>query len=194
MFKRSIILVPFLLILSACGPIIGQMMKMSEGVKYFKVVAGDISVLERGKNVLVVGPFGKEPGAYHIARGDDAAMFFQEIEATEYLDAELYVGRRYGDLSEMVSSLRSMEQAAMMKELHLRVAPDLLLFGTILERETIVAPTRGIIMQVAYRLEFYDPASRASTIVEVKVKEHFRDCIKLIVSEIVRQAGAGLPG
>jgi hypothetical protein len=189
MFKRSIILIPFLLILSSCGPIIGQMMKMSEGVKYFKVVAGDISILDRGKNVLVVGPFDKEPGAYHIAQGDDAAMFFNEITAAKYMDAELYIGRKYGDLSEMVSSLRSMEQATIMKELHLQAEPDLLMFGTIIERATIVAPARGIIMEVAYRLEFYDPASKASTIVEVKVKEHFKDCIKLIVSEIVRQAG-----
>jgi hypothetical protein len=190
MFKRSIILIPFLLILSSCGPIIGQMMKMSEGVKYFKVVAGDISILDRGKNVLVVGPFDKESGAYHIAQGADAAMFFNEITEAKYMDAELYIGRKYGDLSEMVSSLRSMEQATIMKELHLQAEPDLLMFGTIIERATIVAPARGIIMEVAYRLEFYDPASKASTVVEVKVKEHFKDCIKLIVSEIVRQTAA----
>ena len=188
MLMRSIILIPFLIMLSSCGPIIGQMMKMSEGVKYFKVVAGDISVVNGKENVLVVGPFIKLPGAYHIATGDDAAMFFQEINALNDVNGELYIGRKYGDLPEMVSSLRSLGQETIMKEMNLKVKPDLLLFGTIMERKTIVAPMRGIIMQVAYRLEFYDPASRASTIVEVKVKEHFKDCTKVIVSEIIHQA------
>ena len=188
MLMRSIILIPFLLMLSSCGPIIGQMMKVSEGIKSFRVIAGDISVLKGKKDVLVVGPFAKEPGAYHIATGDDAAMFYQEINALNNVDAQLYIGPRYGDIKEMVDSLRSLDQARLVGELHLKKEPDLLLFGTIMERDTIVAPMRGIIMQVAYRLEFHDPASKSSVVVEVKIKEHFKDCIKSIVAELVRQS------
>jgi hypothetical protein len=77
-------------------------------------------------------------------------------------------------------------------EFNLKNEPDLVMFGTVLERETIVAPTRGIIMQVGYRLEFYNPATNGSTIIEITVKKHFKDCIKLVVSEIIRRAENGL--
>ena len=127
----------------------------------------------------------EEKISQHIAQQEN---HFQEINALNNVSGELYMGRKYGDLPEMVSSLRSLGQDSLKKDLNLKAKPDLLLFGTILERETIVAPMRGIIMQVAYRLEFYDPSNRASTIVEVKVKEHFKDCTKVIVSEIIRQA------
>ena len=187
MLKRSIVLIPLLLILSSCGPIIGQVMRISEGVKSFKVVEGDLSALQGKKSVLVVGPFAKEADAFYIARGDDAAMFYNEILAAKYMEAELYIGPRYGDLSEMAASLRSMDQGAMQKELHLKATPDLLMFGTVLTRDTIVAPMRGIIMQVGYRLEFYDQTSKTSTIIEIEVKDHFKDCIKTIVAEIARQ-------
>lgn len=70
MLKRIAVLMPLVMLLSSCGPIIGQMMRFSEGVKDFKVVEGDLAVLSRGRNILVVGPFDKVPGAYYIARGD----------------------------------------------------------------------------------------------------------------------------
>ncbi|HSH12992.1 MAG TPA: hypothetical protein VLA15_04560, partial [Desulfurivibrionaceae bacterium] len=66
----------------------------------------------------------------------------------------------------------------------------LVMFGTVLSRETIVAPTRGIIMEVGYRLEFYNPANGQSTVVEITVHEHVKDCIKLVVEELANRAAA----
>ena len=179
---------PLMLLLSSCGPIIGQMMKMSEGVKDFKVVGGDNASLSQGRNILVVGPFDKAPGAYYIARGDEAGMFFQEFNNNGFFKSELHIGNRYGDLQEAASSIRSKSAAQLKAAFGLEASPDLVMFGTILERETIVAPTRGIIMQVSYRLEFFDTASSASTIIEITIKDHFKDCVKLVISEIIRQA------
>ncbi|MDT8335305.1 MAG: hypothetical protein RQ753_06385 [Desulfurivibrionaceae bacterium] len=188
MLKRFALALPLLLLLSSCGPIIGQLMKVSEGVKDFRVTAGDLGEIARARNILVAGPFAREAGAYYIARGDEAGMFFQEINNTGKLDAELYVGKRYGDLTEMVSSLRSMSPEELKDEVDLPTEPDLVLFGTILERKTIVAPARGIIMRVGYRLEFYNPATNGSTVIEITVKDRFRDCVKLVVAEVLRRA------
>jgi hypothetical protein len=189
MLKKLAVLMPLLLLLSSCGPIIGQLMKVSEGVKDFRVVAGDIADFKTARNILVVGPFAKAPGAYYIARGDEAGMFFQEINNTDTLHAELHIGKRYGDLAEMASSIRSKSSSQLKSEMDLQTEPDLVMFGTILARDTIVAPTRGIIMRVSYRLELFNPATNGSTVVEITVKDHFRDCIKLVVTEMLRQAG-----
>jgi len=188
MWKRIVFVMPLLLLLSSCGPIIGQLMRASEGVKDFRVTAGSLADVAQAKNILVVGPFAREAGAYYIARGDEAGMFFQEINNTGKLRAELHIGDRFGDLAETAASLRSMSPSQLKEQLGLKGEPDLVLFGTILERETIVAPTRGIIMQVAYRLEFFNPATNGSTIVEIKVKKHFKDCVNLVVNEIMRRA------
>lgn len=184
MLKRLAVLMVSLLLLSSCGPIIGQLMKVSEGVKDFRVIAGNPGELGKARNILVVGPFAKAPGAYYIARGDEAGMFFQEINQAGVLHAELHIGRRYGDLAEMASTIRSKSPAQLKSELGLQTEPDLVLFGTILERDTIVAPTRGIIMQVGYRLEFFNPATNGSMVIEITVKDHFKDCVKLVVAEL----------
>ncbi len=194
MLKRIAVLLPLLLVLSSCGPIIGQLMKASEGVKDFRVISGNLAELKTARNILVVGPFAKAPGAYYIARGDEAGLFFQEINNTDELRAELYIGKRYGDLTEMVSAIRSKSSVQLKNELGLQNEPDLVLFATILERETIVAPARGIIMRVGYRLELFNPATNGSTVVEIIVKEHFKDCVKLVVGEMLRQAGIAAGG
>ena len=117
MLKRLAGLMPLLLLLSSCGPIIGQLMKVSEGVKDFRVISGNLAELDKARNILVVGPFAKAPGAYYIARGDEAGMFSQEINNTDNLHAELYIGNRYGDLAEMVSSIKSKSSAQLKKEI-----------------------------------------------------------------------------
>ncbi len=188
MLKRILVLMPLLLVISSCGPIIGQLMKASEGVKDFRVISGNPGELKTARNILVVGPFAKAPGAYYIARGDEAGMFFQEINNTDKLHAELHIGQRFGDLAQMVSTIRSKSPAQLKNEMGLQNQPDLVLFATILERETIVAPTRGIIMRVGYRLELFNPATNGSTVLEIIVKDHFKDCVKLVVGEMLRQA------
>ena len=65
--------------------------------------------------------------------------------------------------------------------MQLEYRPDYLLFGTILQREMTVAPTRGLVMTVGYRLEFYHLATGESTVVEATVRDLFPDCIPSIV-------------
>ena len=191
MLKRLAFIIPLLLVLSSCGPIIGQMMKISEGVKDFKLVSGDLkSLSQKGLNILAVGPFDKTPDAYYIARGDEAGMFFQEFNNNGHFKSELHIGRRYGDLQEAAAKIRSKSAAQLKSDFGLKAEPDLVMFGTVLDRQTIVAPTRGIIMQVSYRLEFFNTASKASTVIEITVKDHFKDCVKMVISEIISQAEA----
>lgn len=46
-------------------------------------------------------------------------------------------------------------------------------------------------MRVGYRLELFNPVSNSSTVLAITVKEHFKDCVKLVVAEMFRQAGLG---
>lgn len=178
-----------LLSLSGCGPIIGQLMRASEGVKDFKVIHGDLAQLQAGGNLLVVGPFAKAPGAYYFSRGDDAAAFPEAIRKTGLFATELYIGPKFTD-RDKVNSLRHLSGQQIRRELSLGSEPDVIMYGTILERDTIVAPTRGIIMRVGYRLEFVNLADKSSVVVEVTVKEPFRDCITAAAAEVAKQANA----
>ncbi len=187
--KKVLITLPLLFLVVSCGPLIGQMMKMSEGVKSFKVVEGDLGAVLNGKKIIVVGPFSKAPGAFYIARGDEAAEFALVLNKVEGMTSDIYMGSRHGDIGKTAASLPSMTGSEIKNKLGISYAPEIVLTGTILERETIVAPTRGIIMQVGYRLEFTDTVSRAKTVVEIVVKDHFRDCIETVVGELLAVAG-----
>jgi hypothetical protein len=190
MIKRLWLLVPLLFSLVACGPIIGQLMRMADGVKNFQVVKGDLSVLKKGQKILVVGPFETAPGAWDIARGDDAVFFYNEFNRAGYFPAELHMGDRYGKAAKTVAEVKGKSAAQLKVDYQLDNEPGVVMFGTVLSRDTIVAPTRGIIMEVAYRLEFYDPADGKSTVVEITVHEHIKDCIKLVVDELAHRAAA----
>lgn len=193
MLKRLLLVVPLLLSLVSCGPIVGQLMRMADGVKNFKVVAGDLSALKKGQKILVVGPFETAPGAWDIARGDDAVFFYNEFNLTKNYAAELHMGDRYGRAAQTVTEVKSKSATQMKADYKLEAEPGLVMFGTVLSRETIVAPTRGIIMEVAYRLEFYNPANGKSAVVEITVHEHFKDCIKVAVEELAHRAAATKP-
>lgn len=117
-------------------------------------------------------------------------MFFEEFNNNGFFKSELHFGKLYGDLQAAAASIRSQSGAQLKTAYGLEEEPDLVMFGTVLERQNIVAPTRGIIMQVAYRLEFFNPAGKAPTVIEITVKEHFKDCIKQVIAEIIRQAEA----
>lgn len=186
--RNMLVLAVLFAFVTSCGPVIGQLMRMSEGIKDFNVSAGKLSDLKKGQNLLVVGPFDKTDKAFYIARGDEAAAFPVEFEKTGFFKAESYIGNKYKDISEMTSAIRSKSAADLKRDLGLKRQPDVIMFGTILERETIVAPTRGIIMSVGYRLEFFNLKTKSSTIVEVSVKDHFSKCIARVAQEIVAKA------
>lgn len=183
--KITRILLPMLLLLLAgCGPIIGQMMKLSEGVQEFRVTKGSLNDLQPGLPVLVVGPFAKAPGAYYVCRGEDASQFTDAFGEAGLFPTEVHVVSRNEDPATTEKTLRSESAAQIRTSLGVAKTPRYLLFGTILHRQTIVAPTRGLIMAVGYRLEFYDLTTRRSTILEMAVKEPVEHCIPDLVKTL----------
>ena len=175
-----------LLSLSGCGPIIGQLMRVSEGVQSFQVIHGNLNQLKAGSNLLVVGPFDKAKGAYYLSRGDDAAAFPEAIKETGLFKTDLYIGPKFTN-RDKINSLRHMSGKQISQELNLKNVPDYIMYGTILERDTIVAPTRGLIMRVGYRLEFVNLENKSSVVILVTVKKPFRDCIAAIAGEVAKQ-------
>ncbi len=75
--------------------------------------------------------------------------------------------------------------AQIQAELGLAEAPDLLMTGVILQRSTIAAPAQGVLMDVGYRLEFYDLQRPQTTQVDVRVKDLFQECITAVVDELM---------
>ena len=188
MRKTSLFLLFSLLFLSvSCGPIIGQLTRLGDGFKTFEVESGTLDGVKKGSRILVVGPFSVSGSGYHIARGDDSAFFYREFVRNGYLAPELYVGDKNSDPEELKSSLRSLRPDELKTKLGLENAPDLILFGDITERSTFVAPTRGILQRVGYRLEIVNAADGSSTVINAVVRARFRDCPGLIVDELIRR-------
>jgi len=187
MKTRIILTLLFLLTLSACGPIIGQMMKASEGISQFDVISGSLTSLSPEGSLLVYGPFAKTKDAFYISRGEDAANFAAELKDQGVIQTRLFIERNFDRLEQTANELRGKTPEQIQNDLGLERRPNIILFGTILHRKTIIAPARGVIMDVGYRLEFYDLGSRKSTIVEVSIKDLAEDCIPRIVEEIVRR-------
>lgn len=188
--KRLLVILPLFLTLVSCGPIIGQLMRIADGVKNFQVIQGDLAALKKGQKILVVGPFETAPDAWDIARGDDAVLFYNEFNRSGFYVAEVHMGDRYGKADKTVAEVKGKSASQLKADYQLEGEPGLVMFGTVLSRETVVAPARGIIMEVGYRLEFYNPADGKSAVVEITVHEHFKDCIKLVVEELAHRATA----
>lgn len=173
--------------ISGCGPIVGQLMRLSEGVKEFRVVEGDLSLLRDKKNLLVLGPFSISENAYYFSRGDDAAFMTAAMkEAKKFETTELYVGPKFR-ISNELTELKKKSPEVIKKELDLETAPDLLMYGTITERETIVAPARGIIMLLGYKLEFVDIDRKRNLVIEIKVKDHLKNVVETAANEIIKR-------
>ena len=56
--------------------------------------------------------------------------------------------------------------------------------GTITYRDTIVAPTRGVVMEVAYTLEWVKLDSGESVVMEVEAQDMFQDVAPAIAEAI----------
>ena len=189
--KRLLPLMLCLPLFVACGPILGQMMKASEGLKSFEVVDGNLSDLPEGKNLLVLGPFSITDEAFYIARGEDAANFSRGFKNSALFQTTLYIERQFDKVGDLEAKLRTSTPQQIKEMLDLKSPPDLILFGTILHRSTIVAPARGVVMDVGYRLEFIDLGTGSATIVEISVKELFEQCVPRVVSEVTRRTREG---
>ncbi|MCK4837674.1 MAG: hypothetical protein KAS94_02670 [Desulfobulbaceae bacterium] len=51
------------------------------------------------------------------------------------------------------------------------------------KRDHKIAPLRGVIVDVQYELEFYNPGSRQSILIDVAVEGVFKEDLKAIISE-----------
>lgn len=176
--------------LVGCGPIIGAGMVAGSGVKSFDVVAGDLQKLKPGSRVLVVGPFAKTESAYYICRGEEAANFTTAFNSAGLFQADFYLGDRFEDSQEWLNALKLKTPAQLQTEFGLQDAPDLLLSGVILQRSTVAAPMQGVLMDVAYRLEFFDLRTQQVTSIEVQVKDLFQKCITSVVSDLAARVTA----
>lgn len=189
-------------LLSSCGPISGQRIKASEGLKQYEVVSGDISKLRGVKNLLVFGPFigtgeqkqtciSGEDCLYpyrrdlkFVTKYNDAQRFAEGLKKAGLFNTELYLQVHYDKAEETVSRLKTMNSREIQAELNLRQSPETILFGMVSKRDLEVAPLRGVVVDVVYRLEFYDPDSRQSTLLDVAVKGLFEEDLKTVISEL----------
>jgi hypothetical protein len=191
MMKRLLLVLGAALLLAGCGPIFGQMTSMTDGVKDFRVVQGNLDRLAGDQTLLVYGPFAKTAEAFYICRGEDAAKFSGSLEGKGVFRTALYIERDFDHSERTADALRTRTPAELQEELGLDAPPDRILFGTILHRRTFVAPTRGVEMEVGYRLEFFDPDDKTSTVVDVAVKYLAEKTIPEIAGELARRIAAG---
>lgn len=177
------------LLLGACGPIIGGIMVAGNGVKEFRVTSGSLATLRPGAKLAIIGPFDKTPEAFYICRGEDDAYFATSFKQTGLFAAELAIPDRFPKQYPKVADWRGRTPAEVQQAFKLNAPPDYLLSGTILRRDMDAAPAQGVIMKVAFRLDFLELATGKTTTVEVEVQELFQDAIPEIVREFGRQLG-----
>ena len=182
-------LVLAVMLLGACGPIIGGMMVSSNGIKEFRVTSGNLATLRPGARLAIIGPFDKTPEAFYICRGEDDASFATSFKQNGLFAAELAIPDRFPKQSPKATDWRGKTPAEVQQALKLSAPPDYLMSGSILRRDMDAAPTRGVIMKVAFRLDFLELASGKTTTVEVDVQELFQNAIPEIAKELGRQMG-----
>jgi len=183
------VLVLAVMLLGACGPIIGGMMVAGNGVKDFRVVSGSLDTLRSGAKLAVIGPFDKTPEAFYICRGEDDAYFVSSFKQSGLFAAELAIPDRFPKQMPKAADWRGKSSAEIQQALQLSALPDYVMSGTILRREMVAAPVQGVIMKVAFRLDFLEVATDKSTSVEIDVQELFQDAVPAIAKELGRQMG-----
>ena len=177
------------LLLGGCGPIIGGMMVASNGIKSFKVTSGTLVTLRAGAKLAVIGPFDKTPEAFYICRGEDDAYFTSSFKQSGLFAAELAIPDRFPKQPPKASDWSGKSAGEIQQALKLTAAPDYVMSGTILRREMVAAPAQGVIMKVAFRLDFLEVATGKTTTVEADVQELFQKAVPAIATELGRQMG-----
>lgn len=176
-------------LLTACGPIAGQLMKLSEGVKSFAVTQGSLAALPKGGPLLVYAPFGRTPEAFVICKGETEDQFATALTRAGLFQGESYLERQSGAVTATAAWLRQATGAEIQQKFALRAPPGTILFGTLLKRETTVAPLRGVVVDEAYRLEFFNLATRQSVTVEIAVRELAEKSVTTAVAAVAEAWG-----
>jgi hypothetical protein len=178
-----------LLLLSACGPIIGSMMTSSNGIKEFRVVSGNLTALRPGARLAVLGPFATTSASFEICRGEEAAAFAASFNQTGLFATELAMTNRLAKPTPRSDDWRGQSPASVQKAMGLANPPDILMSATILYREMTAAPAQGVIMKVGYRLDFLELTSGQTTSVEISVQEMFQEAVPASVHELAKRMG-----
>jgi len=173
--------------LSGCGLIYGQLTKAGDGIKSFAVIQGDLASVKKGGELLVYAPFSKTDKAFYVARGEEAANFAAQLGKQGLFHAEYLFESDVDEVDKTAQNLRGMSSEAVQQYAGMDKAPRMILFGTLLERHESVAPTRGVLMDITYRLEFYEIATRKSTIIEVQVRHLAEESVKEVVKDLARR-------
>jgi hypothetical protein len=177
------------LLLGACGPIVGGIMVAGTGVKEFRVLNGSLATMRPGAKLAIIGPFDKTAEAFYICRGEDDATFAGSFKQSGLFTTELAIPDRFPKQLPKAADWRGKTPAEVQQALRLNTPPDYVMSGTILRREMVTAPMQGVIMDVAFRLEFLELATGKITTVETRVEDLFQDAIPAIVKEFGRQMG-----
>jgi hypothetical protein len=206
---RCFLLLTSCFLLSACGPLNSQLMKASEGLKSYEIVKGNIQELNGVKNILIVGPFLGVDEEHHmclpgkdgnfpsdsdiifISKHNDAQRFAAGFEKAGLFNTELYLEIYYDRIEETIKRLKTMSRIEIAKELKLKHAPEMILFGTVKKFAHKIAPLRAVIVDVQYELEFYNPDSRQSLVIDVAVLDAFGEDLQTIIQETKKRMDAG---
>jgi len=183
--------VALVMALTACGPIFGQLMRISEGVNKFEVKSGRLADLKGGGSLLVYAPFTKTDQAFFVCPGEIEDKFALSLNKAGVFKAEIYLERDPVRAATMRAGLKGKTPEQVRQELNLGTAPERILLGTLLRREMTVAPMRGVVMEEAYKLEFVDLRSGTSTIIEVEVRDLAEYCIPALISELAARLAKG---
>jgi hypothetical protein len=174
-----------LLAFTACGPILGQLSKTTEGTS-LRDVDGSPPAVKPGARLLILSPFPKTKDAFYIVKGEDEQKFADEFNRLDLFRAETLQGKSAATPGE-AKALASKSPAALKSELGLAYEPDLLLTGTLLNRKTYVAPMRGVVMSIGWRLVFTDLRNGRSWTVDAESKELAEDTIPRIAEQLARK-------
>lgn len=190
MKRRPTCLLPALFALfafSACGPLLGLASKTTEGTDV-RTIAGDPAAIKAGARLAILSPFPKTKDGFHIVKGEDERRFAEEFKQHGLFKAEATSGNAPAD-ADAAKALAAKTPAALKSELGLAAEPDVLLTGTLLYRKTYVAPMRGVVMAVSWRLVFTDLSSGRSWTLDAESKELAEETIPRIVERIGARVG-----
>ena len=187
--NRSLVVCCLVLVaaLTGCGPIIGQMMRATTGVKEFKVTQGSLADFRTVKQVVVFAPFEKDEAAYFLCRGEDEANLAQELQKEKLFTTEFFMEREYGKGPQTLAALRQKSPEEVQSLLKLTSAPDAILSGRLLARDETVAPTYGMIQEMRLRLDLFNLRTKKVASIEIAVKELHQQTVALIVQELKRR-------
>jgi hypothetical protein len=184
------VLVLSLLLLASCGPIVAQVMRGGEGVNESAVLSGSGPAPKAGSRLVILSPFAKTKDSFYLCRGEDEEALAESFRSKRIFEAVAVHRRSPEEAASLAASLKGKGPAKAKEELALSFEPDAVVTGTILTRKTMVAPLRGVVMDVSYRLDFLDLRTGSTWSATVAVRTLAEESIALVAEEVGRLAAS----